>query len=148
MIDSVSQSQLVAFLNQGKGLYIEGSDFGYSNSTTQLYQMFGCAYVGNGNPYTTGNVNTLAGQVSTIVEGKDYLYLYQNWPDQYVDLIDATDGTLLYLSQDGNGRAVEYEGPGNSYRAVHSTFTFGGLRDGSSTKKELMALYLNYLLGN
>lgn len=144
----MSQSKLVAFLNQGKGLYIEGSDFGKENDASQLYQMFGCSYAGDGNPYSTGNVSTLAGQVGTIVEGKDYQYLYQDWPDQYVDLINATNGTLLYQCQSGFGRAVEYEGAGNSYRAIHSSCTFGGLRDGSSTKEELMAIYLNYLFGN
>lgn len=90
----------------------------------------------------------MTGQSGSIVEGKSYDYLYKKGPDNYVDYIGANGGTIFFKSQDNLGRAVNYGGQSNTYRAIHSAFIFGALRGGSSAKNELMAIYMNYLLGN
>lgn len=133
-------------LTAGKALYIEGGDFGYSNSTTQLYAMFGCTYQGDGSDSATGNVNTLTGQSGSIANGKTYNYLYQRSPDNYIDYVGANGGVLFFKSQDNLGRAVSYGGTGNTYRAIHSAFVFGALRNGANTKNQLMTTYMQYLL--
>ena len=112
---------------------------------TAIYQKFGCTYAGDGSPSTTGNVSTVTGQSGTFVEGKDFSYLYRQGPDNYVDYISANGGTIIYASQDGRGRAVCYDGGNNGYRAIHSAFIFGALRNGIDNKNELMNLYVNYL---
>ncbi|RKX69048.1 hypothetical protein DRP53_09370 [candidate division WOR-3 bacterium] len=109
--------------------------------------MFGCTYLGDGEPRITGNVQSLTGQPGTIVAGKNYSYLYKKLPDNYVDYIGANGGTIIFKSQDGKGRAVNYNGANNSYRSIHSAFIFGAIRGGSNVRNELMRIYLNYLLG-
>ena len=105
----MEQARLVDFLDQDKGLYIEGCDFGFDNRTTELYQKFGCAYVGNGNDSLPGNVNTAIGQTGTITEGKNYTYLFQEAPDKYVDEIAANQGTIIFECHNSIGRADIYE---------------------------------------
>lgn len=93
-------------------------------------------------------VRSVSGQSGTIAQGLDYSYLYQQAPDSYVDLISANSGTMIYQCQNPSGRAIIYEDPTSAYRTIHSTFIFGALRDGTSVKQDLMAAYLDYLLGN
>jgi FlgD Ig-like domain len=140
---------MVDFLNLGRALYIENPDLGYAHSGTTLYGMLGATYLGDGNDYATGNVQSAAGSAGTFTASLSYGYMYQQTPDNYVDYISANTGTLIFSSQDGNGRAVFYSGPGNNYRSIYATFNFGALRDnGASTKQLLMTRYIQYLLGN
>jgi len=110
--------------------------------------MLGANYVGDGNAYTTGNVVSVAGQTGAFTQGLSYNYMYQQAPDNYVDYISASTGTLIFSSQENYGRAVCYAGPSNNYRAIYATFNFGALRNGSSTKQQLMTRYVQYLLPN
>lgn len=110
--------------------------------------MLGATYMGDGNYYTTGNVSTASGLTGAITAGLSYGYMYQQAPDNYVDYISASTGTLIFNSQDSYGRAVCYAGPSNNYRAIYSTFNFGALRNGPGTKEELMNRYIQYLLPN
>lgn len=136
---------MISFLDSGKGLYIEGTDFGYNNSSTALYQRFGCSYVGDGNPSTTGNVQYVDGQSGSFADALTYDHLYQQLVDNYVDILGSTGGTLFFRSQDNQGRAVNYNGSGNTQRAIHSAVVFGALRNGADTKVALMDIYVNYL---
>jgi len=110
--------------------------------------MLGANYVGDGNAYTTGNVVSVAGPTGAFTQGLSYNYMYQQAPDNYVDYISASTGTLIFSSQESYGRAVCYAGPSNNYRAIYATFNFGALRNGSSTKQQLMTRYMQYLLPN
>jgi hypothetical protein len=74
-----------------------------------------------------------------------YNHLYQQIPDNYVDVIGSTGGTLFFKSQGNQGRAISYNGSGNIYRSIHSAVVFGALRNGSDTKTELMDIYMIYL---
>ncbi len=133
-------------MNAGKGLYIENPDLGYAHSGTTLYQMLGATYLGDGNPYTTGNVQSVTGQAGTFVAGMNYNYMYQQLPDNYVDYIGSNGGTLLFKSQDNYGRVIYYGGTSNSYRSIYSTFNLGALRNGVHTKLQLVQKYMEYLL--
>jgi hypothetical protein len=132
-------------LQSGKSLYIEGVDFGAANHTGQLFPMFGCTFVDHGNAPFLGNVMSVIGQDGSFTAGMYYSYLYQQGPDSYVDEIEENGGTMYFKSQDSKGRAVYYGGPANNYRAIHSAFIFGALRNGGNTKDELMDLYIDYL---
>ncbi len=105
--------------------------------------MFGCSYLGDGS--SSNNVQSVSGQTGTFVQGMNYDYLYGQGPDSYVDYIGANGGTIIYRSQDNNGRAIFYNGTGGNYRAIHSSVIFGALRDGAHTKTELMTEYMDYL---
>jgi len=132
-------------LNAGKGLYIENGDLGYYHSSTTLYQMLGCTYVGDGYPSSTGNVSHLTGQGGSFVAGMEYDFPYQQPCDNYIDQISANGGTLLFRSQDNHGRVVAYTGSGSDYRSIHASYVFGAQPNGSHTKDQLMALYMNFL---
>lgn len=137
---------MVNVLNAGKGLYIENPDLGYAHSGTVLYQMLGATYLGDGNSYTTGNVQSVAGQPNTFVAGMSYNYMYQQLPDNYVDYIGSNGGTILFRSQENYGRVICYGGPSNFYRSIYSTFNLGALRNGANTKLQLVTKYTEYLL--
>ena len=127
-------------------MYLEGADFGYNNRTTAIYPMFGCSYIGDGNPSSTGNVSTVTGQTGSIADGVNYGHLYQQGPDNYVSYIGTAGGTLFFRSQDNNGRAINYNGSTGNYRSIHSTFVVGALRNGTYSKLQLMQIYMDYLL--
>jgi len=80
-----------------------------------------------------------------MADGLSYGYLYGQGPDSFVDLINENGGTLFFEDQSTRGRAIVYDGPSEEYRAIHSTFIFGALRDGTNNKNELMYAYVNYL---
>ena len=105
--------------------------------------MFGCSYLGDGN--YSNNVQSVTGQSGTFAEAMSYNYLYGQGPDSYVDIIGSSGGTIFFRSQDNNGRALWYNGIGGEYRAIHSTFMFGALRDGTDDKSDLMVVYMDYL---
>ena len=105
--------------------------------------MFGCSYMGDGN--STNNVQLVNGEAGTFAEGKSFDYLYGEGPDSYVDIIEASGGTMIFRSQDNSGREITYNGTGNNYRAIHSTVIFGALRDGALNKTDLMTDYTTYL---
>ncbi len=107
--------------------------------------MLGSSYDGDG--AASGNVQNITGLTGTITDGLALDYIYDTGPDYYVDIISADGGALVFESQDSNGRVVCYEGPSSNYRTVYSSVVFGALRDASSTKNELMGIYMDYLTG-
>ncbi len=52
---------------------------------------------------------------------------------------------MFFKSQDNQGRAVNYNGPSNTQRAIHSAVVFSALRNGTDSKLTLMDIYMNYL---
>jgi hypothetical protein len=107
--------------------------------------MFGCTFIDHGSAPFLGNVMSVMGQDASFAAGMYYSYPYQQDPDSYVDEIEENGGTIYFKSQDSKGRAVYYGGPSNNYRAIHSAFIFGALRNNGNTKDDLMELYMDYL---
>jgi hypothetical protein len=138
---------LINFLDSGRGVYIEGANFGSQNEGTPIYDKFGCALAGVGDIYDIGNIETVSGEPGTLADGLDFNYMYQQPPDNLLDNIEANGGTLFFKSQDGLGRGVNYSGPSNNYRTIHATFIFGALINGIHTKYDLMQSYMNFLTG-
>lgn len=142
----MERETLAAFLNAGKGLYIEGCDFGAHNQGTELYNMFGTTFKLPGAP--VGNVSMVTGQPGSLLDGLFFSYLYENNPDRSVDILEPDQGSLLFESQDSSGRVILYSGPTDNYRAINSSIIFGGLRDSINTKLDLMSMYMDYLLSS
>lgn len=107
--------------------------------------MLGCSYVGDGNAYATGNVSHVTGQSGSFTAGMGFDFPYQQPCDNYIDQIGSSGGTLLFRSQDNQGRVVCYSGPSGTYRSIHATCVFGALHNGAQTKAQLMIEYMNYL---
>ena len=77
-----------------------------------------------------------------------FKFLNRVAPNESPDIIEATEGQVIFASQDGEGRAVAYANKMEGYNVIVSSFTFGALLDGekSNTKKELMKRYLKFLI--
>jgi hypothetical protein len=143
-------------LETGKGLYVEGNDFGYDHAPGKyyyygLYDYFGCTYDGDGVAYTpTGNIQTLTGQPGTWAFGMQEAYMYQQPPDHYPDYIGPNGGTIIFKCQQIKGRLVFHSGGTPTYRTIHSPFVFGAIKNAQSaaTKQQLMAEYMAHLIGD
>lgn len=144
-LTSSQQTKLIDFLNSGKGLYVGGNDFGYFHGSDPIYAMFGCTYLGD---HTA--ISSMTGQAATLLEGSTINYTASGYADDYLDWIGSSGGDLLYKCQSNLYRAVSYAGADGSYRAIHSAFWFGALKDAnaSHTKAEIMAAYVRYLSGD
>jgi len=136
---------LTSFLDAGKGLYIEGCDFAAQNDTTQLLQRFGCILGGGGLPKDSGNVNILIGQSSSPVNELEFGYPFRQDPDHFADYLVPQLGIPMFKSQESLTRGVCWSGSSNKYRAICSAIIFGGLKETTNNKNELMLRYLNYL---
>jgi hypothetical protein len=139
---------LIDFLDAGKGVYIDGANFSSYNEGTMLYDRFGTKLSGVGDVWQNGNIETVFGEASTLVEGLDYNYSYQQPPDNLLDDIESNGGLLVFTSQDGLGRGIMYGGVSNTYQTINTSFIFSALVNGINTKHDLMAAYMNYLTGN
>jgi len=148
-LDYSDQQALLDF-GRWRGLYVEGGDVGYDYSPAPLWDLFGARYLYDGEPTEDGNVETVNGVSGTLVAGLAFdCPGYQTEPsDNYLDEITNDGGTVIFTSTPmghvSNARTVAYAGDGHR-RTVVSTFLFGSLADGSSTKQELMGRLLDYL---
>ncbi len=141
------QQELSDFLNSGKSIYLEGNDFGYYHKNDPFYKMFGCTYVGDGN--SSSNVMNLTGINDSLADAVAIDYTYGTpYPDQYVDYIASSGGDMLFACQGNRNRAVAYSGPNGTYRAIHSAFWFGAMKNAGATdsKKKIMAAYMRFLM--
>jgi hypothetical protein len=137
---------LIDFLNKGKGLYVEGTTFGYNNVGSDLYNMFGIKYSGPGTD-DTNNLDSLFGQNGTFVDGKKYDYLANSLANHWVGEFGSEGGRIFFKCDKDKGRGITYEGPDKKYRAIHTSVLFGAIRD-NEKRNELMEIYMEYLLGN
>ncbi|OGD72350.1 MAG: hypothetical protein A2Y64_00600 [Candidatus Coatesbacteria bacterium RBG_13_66_14] len=148
-LDYSDQQALLDF-GRWRGLYMEGGDVGYDYSPAPLWDLFGARYLYDGEPTEDGNVETVKGISGTLTAGLAFdCPGYQTEPsDNYLDEITNDGGTVIFTSTPmghvSNARTVAHSGDGH-HRAVVSTFLFGALADGSSTKEELMGRLLDYL---
>ena len=82
---------------------------------------------------------------NTFASGDNFAFHYDEDPDYMVDVLDADEGVLYYISQDETGRSVYYDE--GSYRVICTSSIFGAMTDaeGTNTKADLMARYFSYL---
>jgi hypothetical protein len=133
----------MAFLSSGKAVYAEGTDLGYNNRYNEIWPLFGCSYLADGNVGSTGNVQNLVGQWGSFARGLDVGYLYRQNPDNYVDEFGTNGGSMVYVDQSGIGRVVCYDHAG--YRTICSSVIYGAMQGGDNRAK-LMSACVRYLL--
>ncbi|MBN2621104.1 T9SS type A sorting domain-containing protein [candidate division WOR-3 bacterium] len=90
--ERVDLSNYVETTGDGGPIMVDGNDFGYMYDTTVFFMKFGAKYLGDGGPYTDGNIDTLLGH--EIAKDMRLPYAYKDLPDNYPD-------SLSYLSDDG-----------------------------------------------
>ena len=72
-------------------------------------------------------------------------YPHLSGPNYKPDVLSATDGAIIFRSQDDNVRTVAYNN--GTYRVITNSYIFGAMQDTdtTSTKQKLMKQYLNFL---
>lgn len=127
-----TEGQILAnYLNNGGMLYMEGGDTWYYNTPTAVHSMFNIQPLADG----SGDLVTVLGQTGTFTEGMTFTYNGENnWMDRITHIPPAQ--TIFMNQSPSYGCAVAYN-PG-AYKTIGTSFEFGGLTDGASTKKQLM----------
>jgi hypothetical protein len=74
----------------------------------------------------------------------EFGYPYKTEPDGYIDYFTVNGGDSLFTSQDGKIRVGCYSGPSNNYRTITSSVFFSVFNQNSTTRKQLMAAYMEY----
>lgn len=144
-MSATDQTALVNFINSGKGVYWEGTNIASDHNSTELWNLFGASYTGTGPD--TGDVMSLTGNANTFADGMEFNYSpYGEYPNARVNRISATDGIALLDSDNGFSRVV-YNDTGAG-KVIASTIIFGALynQDVVSTRANLMASYLSFIL--
>ncbi len=119
-ISTTDQATLIQFINPASGTgsaaMVEGNDFGNMYSGTTLYTLFHTAYLGDGGPYETGNIDTMFGLSGTFAQGETLMYAYKSPEDNYPDSIRPTSNGRLILWATGanddlwaTGHSVGYD---------------------------------------
>lgn len=116
VIDPAEQAALVTYINALNPTMVEGNDFGRDYDGTALFEKYGAIYMGDGAPYTTGNIDTLYGASGTSFKDLTLAYDYQDMVDNYVDSIRPRNENyeLMMFSEGGLndrwfvGRSVGY----------------------------------------
>lgn len=116
VIDPADQTALVNYINARNPTMIEGNDFGRDYNGTTLFSKYGATYMGDGAPYTTGNIDTLYGANGTSFKDLTLAYDYQELVDNYVDSVRANSGYELMMYSVGGlfderwmvGRSIGY----------------------------------------
>jgi hypothetical protein len=145
------QQLIVDFIHAGKGVYIEGTDFGSFHLSDPVFKLFGIIFMGSGSSWY--NVQTMKGQSGTLLDGMNMNYPYgDSYPDQNVDYFypESDKTKILGKCHSGYRRISAYTGEDETYRAIHSSIWFGAMIEdsGTHTKAEIMAAYMRFLSGH
>jgi hypothetical protein len=128
------QNELVDYIDNDSGpVVVIGNDFGDDYSGTSIYNRFMVSFDGDGNPWTTGNVEWLHGQDGWFTEGMKLEYRYQDSCDNYVDNISSAGAAMIFEAENPHkvfffgGSAYSFAWKGNPSKTVHTTFSLSGI---------------------
>ncbi len=135
---TTAEGQIFAnYLNNGGNLYMEGGDTWAYDTPTAVHPMFKV----NGDEDGSGDLSNVNGVSGTFTAGMSFGY---NGDNSYIDRLLPIGSSYIILNNQGPayGTAIAYD-QGN-YKTIAVSHEFGGLEDGTSTKEELMAAYLDF----
>ncbi len=144
--ESPDAETLVAYLNRGGRLYMEGGDVWYydpqSGGGFNFNPYFGILPQSDG----ASDLGTLQGVQGTFTSGMTFTYLGEN---NWIDHIDATgNGQVIWNNMApfyGCGVAnVDTSTSGAEYRTVGVSFEFGGLQGSTPTPQEYLQAILDF----
>lgn len=157
-ITSEEQATLVEYIDPGSGdgkpAMVDGNDFGYDYSGTTLFSLFGAEYLGDGAPYTDGNIDTIFGIEGLFTENETLMYDYKDMVDNYIDSLDALPPAKLLLYSSGAptdwmaGRAVfwgSYWKDRDQGSTIYNSFVPAGIT--STTHPHTYAEYYRRCIG-
>ncbi|MEW6070992.1 MAG: C25 family cysteine peptidase [Planctomycetota bacterium] len=124
VLSSAQANALVAFMQGGGNVYMEGGDCWAYDSYASIY----CDDFGiNGLDDGTSDTGTILGQAGTFAAGMSLQYAGDN---DWMDHISARTGAVLILKNysPSYGNGVAYDK--GTYRSIGVSFEFGGIADG------------------
>jgi len=151
-------NKLTAYLEAGGRIYMEGVDMGWicnddaavgSEASLAFWELFRVNWDSDGEPASTGNVQTLTTNASWPDFGRRFeiTYDYKTAADHYVDELSSNGATMIMVSQDGIGRMSAFRAPGTTgYRAVESAVYIGAMNTGLAPEANLRARILGSIL--
>ncbi len=139
-LNTTQANELVAYLNGGGQIYMEGGDcWAYDSSRTIYNGHFGI----NGTSDGSGDLSTVLGETETMCDGMSFSYTGGN---SYIDHISPTGGAVQIFRNPSDNAGCGVSNDEGSYKTVGCSFEFGGLTDGSSpsTKADLLTEILDF----
>ncbi|MCK6392035.1 MAG: GPI anchored serine-threonine rich family protein, partial [Azonexus sp.] len=140
--NSAEALALVNYITGGGKVYLEGGDVWYWDPGFAGGHDFGPLFGITGLSDGTNDLATVQGVTGTFTAGLNFTYSGQN---NYIDRL-SPDAPAFTIHR--NSSPVYDCGVAKSaadYRTIGTSYEFGGLADGASTKEELMAAYLDFL---
>jgi agmatine/peptidylarginine deiminase len=131
---------IVAFLNDGGKVFMEGGDcWAYDSARTIYNPYFGVNGVSDG----SGDLSNVDGETGTMCDGMSFAYSGDN---SYIDHINPQTGATRIFTNPADGAGCGVAKDAGSYQTVAFSFEFGGLVDGtpSSTKEDLLVAILEF----
>jgi len=148
-----AQVSLINYLQSGRSVYFEGTEFGYYHAPGHsyyygLWDYLGTQFVGDGNQ--ASNVSQLTGQGPWYGTAMQFGYPYGQEPDHYVDIFaPAGQGSFKqFIDQSNLGRVVSHVNASPAYRTIVSGVCYCAFSENApmSTQQRLMDRIVNFLL--
>ncbi len=130
---------LVAYLNSGGRVYMEGGDTWAFDEQTPLHAMFNIDGLSDG----SGDFGPAEGL--DFADGLDFTYSGEN---NYMDQLGTMNGSFAIVKDADGGYNASIAYDGGIYKTIGASFEFGGLDDNSitGTKQDLMIQILSFLV--
>lgn len=136
-LTEVEGQQLADYLSSGGNLYMEGGDTWYYDDPTPVHDFFDI--LGTDDGY--GDLGPIYGETGTFTEN---LYFAYNGGNNYVDRIIPEEEAFAIFENQSPVYINAIANIDTGYKTIGSSFEFGGLVDGNSTKRVLLLRYLDF----
>jgi hypothetical protein len=136
-------TDLIAYVNNGGRMYLEGGDVWYYDPQYQGGYDFGPMFGINATSDGSSDCGPVAGQTNTFTIGMNFNYSGEN---SWIDHISPTGTGYLIFYDTNNAYDCAVANDAGSYRTVGSSFELGGLVDASppSTRAALLDSIMNF----
>ena len=128
---------LMTHLDAGGNAYMEGGNVWSNDLRTDFIIAFNTGAKADG----AADTGTLVGQTGAFTEGMTFQYTGDN---QNMDHLRVKAGAVKLFENESPNYVSGVANDSGTFRTVSSSYEFGGLEDGTSTKADLMQAYADY----
>jgi hypothetical protein len=140
IISSAESSNLVAYLNAGGSLYIEGGDTWYYDPPQSIRDAMGIRGIAD----SGGTLTTINGLTGTITQGLSFEFEgTQGWADSIDVAVGVTDGARIWQNASPEFYAGVSRNTG-TYRSIGCSYEFGNIP--AAQRNAVMAVYLGFMI--
>ena len=139
-LSTAEADSIVAFLNAGGKVYMEGGDcWAHDPAQTTYNPSFGVWGISDG----SSDLSSVDGIDGTMTDGMSFTYTGAN---RYMDHINPLTGAGRIFTNPADGAGCGVANDAGGYQTVALAFEFDGLQDGAdpSTREELMTRILQF----